>query len=248
MPFRRIALSAAGLIAAASLFAEEPPCATNYHSDGKSAETWVLTTLTPQAVIQALPANLNAAGASMQSAEPEKGVLKATGLDVSAEPSGSVTRVTFRSTNVADKAVLCRYASLVGSTPPPPAPPVPQDPALIAQMKNDLVTKHQIFQPGANNSLNTATFTSPGDFLELTIAGIKDLEGDKRLYEVTILLPRKACMVAREDMDDVAAGFGGRPTPPRTKPVLVNAVLVYINAGGVWKLADATISHLESTK
>ncbi len=246
MPYRRIALSAAACLIAAALFAEEPECATNYRPDGKSSETFVLTSLTPKAVIERLPRMLVAGDASMQWSDPEKGILKAEGLDVKAEATGNVTRVTFRSSTGADRTTLCRYASLVGN---PPLPPVPQDPALIAQMKDDLIRKHQIVQPGGSPSLNsTATFASLSDFLELEIKSVKQLAGDKRQYELSMLLPRAACSIASEDMADGSAGFGGRDTKPRTKPVRVEATLIYTNGGGTWHLAEATISHIESTK
>lgn len=241
MSYRRIALAAAACLVAATLVAEEPECAANYRSDGKSAETFVLTSLTPSAVIERLPRMLIAAGASMRWSDPAKGSLKAEGLDVNAEPSGNATRVTFRLATGGDKTALCRYASLVGN---PPAPPFPQDPALIARMKDDLIKKHQLFQPLANGMANDATFASLTDFLELTIKSAKDLPGDKRQYELSMLLPRSACTVAGEDAADITTGFGGMVAAPRTKPVRVEATLVYENL----HLTEATISNIESTK
>jgi len=241
MSYRRIALAAAACLIAATLFAEEPECAANYHSDGKSAETFVLTSLSPSAVIERLPRMLIAAGASMRSSDPDKGSLKAEGLDVNAEPSGTATRVTFRLATGADKAALCRYASLVGN---PPVPQVAQDPALIARMKDDLIRTHRIAQPLANGAFNDATFASLTDFLELTIKSAKDLPGGKRQYELSMLLPRSSCTVAGEDVEDASAGFGGQVAFPRTKPVRIEATLVYENL----HLTEATISNLESTK
>ena len=245
MPYRRIALSAAACLLAATLFAEEPECSKNYHSDGKSSETFVLTALAPRAVIERLPRLLIAAGASMQSTEPEKGALKAEGLDVNAEVSGNATRVTFRSSAGADKAALCRYATLVGN---PPLPPVPQDPALIEQMKDDLIKKHQLVHPVANGTLDTATLVSRADFLELAIRSIKTLAADKRRYEISMLLPRASCTLSGEDMDDVSAGFGGKITEPHTKPVRAEVTLTYVLDGGAWHLDDAVISQIASTK
>jgi hypothetical protein len=241
MSYHRTALAAAACLVAATLFAEEPECAANYHSDGKSAETFVLTGLTPSAVIEQLPRILIAAGASMRWSDPEKGTLKAEGLDVNAEPSGTATRVTFRLAAGGDKAALCRYAALVGN---PPVPQVAQDPELIARMKDDLIRKHQIVQPLANGMANDATFASLTDFLELTIRSAKDLPGEKRQYELMILLPRSACTVAGEDAQDITTGFGGLAAPPRTKPVRVEATLVYEKL----HLTEVTISSLESTK
>jgi hypothetical protein len=63
---RKLILSAAACLLAAAVFAEEPECATNYKSDGGSAETSVLTSLAPSAVIERLPRKLNAAGATME--------------------------------------------------------------------------------------------------------------------------------------------------------------------------------------
>ena len=245
MPYRRIAVSAVACLFTAVLYGEDPECATNYHSDGKSAETFVMTGLTPQAVIERLPSLLIAAGASMQSSEPQKGLLKAEGLDVKAETSGNATRVTFHIATAADKTTLCRYASLVGN---PPVPPVPQDPALIAQMKDELIKKHQIIQPNISVGLNAATFGSRADFLELTIKSVKQLASDKRQYELSMLLPRAICNIATEDIADVSAGFGGRNAQPHTTPVRVEASLLYTNNGEGWHLAEAAITQIESTK
>lgn len=244
MSYRRIALTAAVCLIATTLFAEEPECAANYRSDGKSAETFVLTSLTPSAVIERLPRMLIAAGASMRWSDPAKGSLKAEGLDVRAEPSGNATRVTFRLATGGDKTALCRYASLVGN---PPVPAVPQDPALIAQMKDDLIRKHQLVQPTGNGTVNTATLSALTDFLELTITSIKDLPG-KREYGLSMLLPRSACDLAGEDVEDVTSGFGGLAAAPHTKPVRVEATLIYAGDGKERHLTGVTISNIESTK
>jgi hypothetical protein len=249
MLYRRIALSAATFLIAAALFGEEPECASNYHSDGKSSETFVLTTLAPKAVIERLPRLLIAAGASMQWSEPEKGILKAEGLDVRAETSGNATRVTFRSSTGADKTALCRYASLVGNPPAPPLPPLPQDPALIELMKDDLIMRHEIVEQDDKAGLNNIMLASRTDFLELTVRSIKQTAADRREYGISMLLPRTACNIMGEDMDDVSAGFGGRGSPPRTKPVRVEATVVYLKkSDNAWHFAGATISHMESTK
>ncbi|HEX9460815.1 MAG TPA: hypothetical protein VGA84_16820 [Thermoanaerobaculia bacterium] len=245
MSYRRAALTAAACLVAATLFAEEPECAANYHSDGKSAETFVLTSLTPPAVIERLPRMLIAAGASMRSSEPDRGVLKAEGLDVKAESSGNVTRVTFRLATSTDKTALCRYASLVGN---PPAPPVAQDPALIARMKDDLIKKHELVQPLDNGAFNTATFSALTDFLELTIRSVKDLPAEKRQYELSMLLPRSVCDVAGEDVEDASAGLGGQVAYPHTKPVRVEATLIYAGDGKDRHLTEVTVSNIESTK
>jgi hypothetical protein len=243
MRYRPLILSLATCLIAAALVAEEPECAANYHSDGQSAETFVTTSLPPKAVIERLPRMLIGAGASMRWSEPEKGLLKAEGLDVKAEVSGNATRVTFRLATAADKAAVCRYASLVGN------PPVPQDPVLIAQIKDDLVKRHRLVQEYPNGGINTATLSSRDDFLELTIKGTKELAGDKRQTDVSMLLPRAACTLSGEDVDDGIAGFAGRPSrPPRTKPVRVEASLIYTKTGGAWQLTDTTISYFASTK
>ncbi len=244
MRYRQIALTAAVCLVAVTLFAEEPECAANYRSDGKSAETFVLTGLTPSAVIERLPRMLIAAGASMRSSDPSKGTLKAEGLDVNAEPSGNATRVTFRLAAGGDKAALCRYASLVGN---PPTPPVPQDPELIARMKDDLIRNKQLVQPLANGASNTATFSALTDFLELTIRSVKDLPGGKRQYEVSMLLPRSVCDIAGEDIEDVTAGFGGQAAAPRTKPVRVETMLTYAGDGKDRHVTEVTVSNIEST-
>ena len=59
----------------------------------------------------------------MEWSDPDKGILKAGALDVKAEASGSVTRVTFHTSPAADQATLCRYATLVGNPPLPPRRP-----------------------------------------------------------------------------------------------------------------------------
>lgn len=245
MSYRRIALTAAACLVSATLFAEEPECAANYHSDGESAETFVLTSLTPSMVIERLPRMLVAAGASMRWSDPSKGSLKAEGLDVNAEPSGNATRVTFRLATGGDKTTLCRYASLVGN---PPVPAVPQDPALIAQMKDDLIRKHELVQPSGSGAFNSATLSGLTDFLELTIRSVKDLPGETRQYEVSMLLPRSICDVAGEDVADATSGFGGQVAAPRTKPVRVEATLIYAGDGKDRHLTGVTISNIESTK
>ncbi len=247
MRLRRIAISAAVCLAATAVLGQEPECATNYHSDGKSAETLVMTSLTPKAVIERLPSRLAAAGASMEWTEPQKGTLKAAGLEVSAEASGSATRVTFRSSAAASKTALCRYASLVGN-PPVSRPFVAQDPALIAQMKDDLIKKHMIVKIESGVALNNATITSLDDFLELAITAVKAASDGKREYDVSMLLPHDACNIAREALDDSSSGMAGFLPEKRTKPVRVDATLVYANEGGKWRFADASIVNIESTK
>ena len=245
----RIALSlAACLTVTASAFADEPPCATNYHASGQSSETFVVTTLAPATVIERIPRKLAAAGATMKTSEPAKGTLQAEGLDVKAEVSGNVTRVTFLSSVAADKATLCRYASLVGYVPPPPKPAIPQDAALIAQMKEDLIRKHQISQNDSSNGLNWAQFTTTADFLQFAITNVKNVADGKRQYEISMLLPRTSCGVAREDVSDASRGLLGENFPVRTKPVRVEATLDYTNEANAWRLKAAEITHMESTK
>jgi hypothetical protein len=248
MLIRRILFSTAACLVASAVLADEPECAANYKSDATSASTSVLTVLAPAAVIETLPFKLAAAGATMEWSNPAKGIIKAGPLDVKAEASGKVTRVTFHSSPAADKATLCRYATLVGNPPLPPAPPVPQDPALIAQMKNDLRLKHQIMQPEIGGGINHVTFRGLEDFLEFTVTGIKDLPEDKREYRVTMVLPRDLCSIAVEDLGDVSAGMLGQNTKARTKPGRADATMIYAKDGAGWKFLDAFITHLESVK
>ncbi|MEA2414435.1 MAG: hypothetical protein QOI58_1092 [Thermoanaerobaculia bacterium] len=247
MRIRPIVISTAACLIAAAVLADEPECAVNYKSDPTSAETSVLTVLAPRAVIEMLPSKLAAAGAQMDWATPTKGVLKAGPLDVKAEASGSVTRVNFHTSPAADKATLCRYATLVGN-PTPSGPPVPQDPALIAQMKDDLLRKHVIVQPGATQGLNNVTFRSLDDFLQFTITGIKNLSNDKREYTVQVQAPRVVSMIAAEDLDDSGQAMLGQREVHRTKPARVDATLLYDKDGQTWKLTDAFITHIESMK
>jgi hypothetical protein len=245
MRSRAIALSIAACLVAAALFAEEPECATNYRSDGQSAETFVTTSLAPKVVIERLPRMLIGAGATMRWTEPEKGLLKAEGLDVKAEASGSATRVTFRLATAADKAAVCRYASLVGN---PPLPPVPQDPARIAQIKDDLIKLHRIEHRASNGGIDTATVSSREDFLELTIKKADDFAAGKRQTDVSMLVPRAACDIASEDVAAGIAGFAGHDTPTPTKPVRIEASLIYTKSGDAWQLTEVKVSQIESTK
>jgi hypothetical protein len=248
MLIRRIVFSIAACLLASAVLADEPECASNYKSDATSSETSVLTVLAPKAVIELLPYKLAAAGATMDWSNPEKGVLKAGSLDVKAVASGKVTRVIFHASPAADKATLCRYATLVGNPPLPPAPPIPQDPALIAQLKNDLRLKHSIVQPGATNGLNNATFRSLDDFLQFAITGIKDLSNDKREYDVSIQMPPYACAIASEDMTISSLAMLGQRETQRTKPARVEVTLIYAKDSAGWKFTDAFITHIQSEK
>jgi hypothetical protein len=247
MRIRPIVISIAVCLIAAAVLADEPACAVNYKSDATSAETSVLTALAPKAVIEMLPRKLAAAGLPMDWAQPDKGLLKADSLNVKAEVSGSVTRVVFRTSPAADKATLCRYATLVGNPPLPPAPPIPQDPALIAQLKTDLRMAHDIVQPGTAG-LNKASFRSLDDFLQFTLTGIKNPTADKREYTVSITMPPYACGIASEDLDISTLAMLGQLQTERTKPVRVDATLIYAKDSAGWKLTDAFITHIESTK
>jgi hypothetical protein len=235
-------------ISSGRLLAGDAPCVTNYSTDGKSAETFVLTSLTPQAVVQRLPRLLVQAGVTMDWTNPNKGVIKAAELDVNAETIGEATRVTFRSSAepLADKEALCRYASLVGN-PPVAKVAVAQDAVLIAKMKDDLLKKHQIIQPAIGRGLNNAVFRTLEDFLDFAITGIKPSSG-KQEYEISILVPRSACAIAIEDGEDASTGFTGTSPAPRTKPVRVKALLLYNGKGAASHLTDATILSIESTK
>jgi hypothetical protein len=237
------------VVSAGRLLAEKPPCATNYSTDGTSSETFILTSQTPQSVAQRLPHLLVKAGVTMQWAEPDKGIIKAEKLDVRAETVGEATRVTFRSSHqpAADRETLCRYASLVGNPPIAKAPPLAQDSILIARMKDDLLKKHQIVQPGPGRGLNNATFSALSDFLDFAVTSVKTSSG-RQEYSVSMLLPRSACGIASEDLDDASTGLNGRTAAPRTKPVRVTALLVYEGEGAASHLTDASIVSIESTK
>ena len=248
MRLRRIVFPTAACLLASAVLAGEPECGTNYKSDATSSSTSVLTVLAPKAVIEVLPYKLAAAGATMEWSNPDKGILKAGALDVKAEASGNVTRVTFHSSPAADKATLCRYATLVGNPPVAAAPPVPQDPALIAQMKDDLLKKHQIVQPDIGGGINHVNFRSVDDFLEFTIDGIRDLPNDKREYNVSMLLPREISSIAKEDIDDLGQMMSGGNPKTRTKPARVAATLTYTKDGAAWKFTDAFITRIATAK
>jgi len=247
MLIRRILFSTAACLIASAVLADEPECGANYKSDATSSATSVLTVLAPKAVIESLPYKLAAAGATMDWSNPPKGILKAGPLDVKAEASGTVTRVIFHTSPAADKATLCRYATLVGNPPLPPAPPVPQDPVLIAQLKNDLRLQHEIVQPGTSG-LNKAAFRSLDDFLQFVITGIKDLPNGKREYNVSIQMPTYACGIASEDLDIASLAMLGQRETQRTKPAQVEVTLIYAKDSAGWKFTDAFITHIESAK
>jgi hypothetical protein len=226
----------------------EPECATNYHADGKSAQTFVLTSLTPQTVIERLPGLLVAEGVAMDTSQPEKGILNAEGLDVKAETAGDATRVTFRSSVGANQALLCRYAGLVGNPPKPRKARPPQDPALIAKLKNDLIRKHQIVENDKGRGLNHAELESEEVFLEFEIEDLKQVDDTKFEYDLSMLLPAAACLISKEDSGLASNGFIGKDTPQRTKPVRVAATMIYTKTGSSSRLTDAFITRIESVK
>ncbi len=247
MILRRLVFTAAAFLIPAAVVAQEPPCATNYRVDGASAETFVLTGMTPQEAIETLPDLLIAAGVTMEWTQPGKGILKAEGLDVLAQSSGTATKVTFRATPLLDKPALCRYASLV---PPPVAPAVKpaQDPKLIAQFKNDLLMKHEIIEPGPTRGLNRAAFNSEKDFLDFTIVAARTPASGKREYDVSMVLPRYNCGIASEDLNDSGMILSGSGLVTRTKPARVDATLRYTQDAAAWTLSEAVITHIASTK
>jgi len=247
MNFRRLALVAPLLLIAHALHAEDSECARNYHSTGTGSETFVTTGLTPHEVTQKLPQLLAGAGAEMQWADAAKSLIKAATLEVQSSASGATTIVTFRSSAGADNAALCRFAALVPPVPKPVVLP-PQDPQLIAQIKNDLLIKHELVQPGPTIGLNHVRFRSGKDILSLVISAIRPPTATAREYDVTLLVERAACAIADEDLDDTSGQFVGAGSPVRTKPARVDATLVYMKEGAAWQLTDATITHIESIK
>ncbi|MGH9418790.1 MAG: hypothetical protein ACRD3J_02355 [Thermoanaerobaculia bacterium] len=248
MLYKRIVLSAAACLFAAALSGAEPECTTNYHSDGKSSETFVVTVLSPKAVIERLPKPLFAEGVTMDTSQPEKGILNAEGLDVMAVASGEVTRVTFHSSVAANRDVLCRYAALVGNPPVPRKPLPPQDPALIAKLENDLIRWHQLVQLDKGAGLNSAMLASEEEFLKFEIEDIKQVGDNKLQYNLSMQLPRSVCKLATEDGPLVSDQFRGIETPPRTKPVQVDVTLIYTKTGNATRLSEAFITRIESTK
>jgi hypothetical protein len=235
-------------ICAGRLAAAEPACDLNYKTDGTTSETFVLTSLTPEAVVERLPWLLVKAGVTIHWAQPAKGIIEAEGLDIKAGKSGDATRVTFRShlQPLADRKTLCRYASLAGSPPEAKKPSVAQDPALIEQMKDDLLKWHVLLLQ--NSKLNNVTFLSPSNFLQFAVTDIKASPAKKE-YKVSMLLPRSICAIASEDMDDISTEMAaGRTSEPRTKEVRVEASMVYEGEGAASHLTEASIVTIESTK
>ncbi len=235
-------------ICAGRLAAAEPACELNYKTDGTTSETFVLTSLTPEAVVERLPWLLAKAGVTIHWTQPAKGIIEAEGLDVKAEKSGDATRVTFRShlQPLADRKTLCQYASLAGSPPEAKKPPVAQDPALIERMKDDLLKWHTIVMQSSR--LNNVQFSSPSNFLQFAITDIKASPGKKE-YEVSMLLPRSICAISHEDMDDLTMEMsGGGRSEPRTKPVRVAVSMTYEGEGAASHLTEASIVTIESVK
>jgi hypothetical protein len=243
-------------LCAGRLAAAEPACAQNYKTGGTTSETFVLTSLTPEAVVGRLPWLLAKAGVTVHWTQPGNGIIEAEGLDVKAEKSGDATRVTFRSRTEppADRTTLCRYASLAESPSEAKKPVVAQDPALIERMKDDLLKWHAIVLPGKEEegrrplSLNNVVFSSPSNFLQFAVTDIKAFPA-KTVYKVSMLLPRSICAIATEDIGDITMEMaGGRKSDPRTKPVRVEASMVYEGEGAASRLTDASIVMIESTK
>lgn len=110
-----------------------------------------------------------------------------------------------------------------------------------SQIRADLIARGQI---GHDNNL--ANFESEAAFLDFSILDSRPIASDMREYVVTVLLPRDATQVRREDMDDAATGFAGERTAPHTRPVRVEAVLQYRSVQGVAKLVSAEIRKMES--
>jgi len=235
-------------IFASRLAAAEPPCELNYKTDGTTSETFVLTGVAPETVVERLPFLLAKAGVTIHWTQPATGIIEAEGLDVKAEKSGDVTRVTFRSHSqpVADSKTLCRYASLAGSPPAAKKAPLPQDHALIERMKTDLLIKHVIVQQ--TSRLNNVQFESSTNFLQFAVTDIKASPARKE-YKVSMLLPRSICAIASEDMDDITKEMsGGNRSQLRTKPVRVEASMIYEGEGAASHLTEASIVTIESTK
>ena len=235
-------------IFASRLAAAEPPCELNYKTDGTTSETFVLTSVAPETVVERLPFLLAKAGVTIHWSQPPKGIIEAEGLDVKAGKSGDDTRVTFRShlQPPANSATLCRYASLAGSPPEPKRPPVAQDPALIERMKDDLLKWHTIVMQGSR--LNNVQFSSPSNFLQFAVTDIK-ASPVKKEYKVSMLLPRSICAISHEDMDDLTLEMSGEGrSAPRTKPVRVEMSVVYEGEGAASHLTEASILTIESTK
>lgn len=104
-----------GFLASACLASD---CSTNFRRTPQGTETRVeIADRTPEAVILRLSARLQAGGVAMETSEPSRGILHASGLTVLAEPAGLRTRVTFRSSVSADPGTLCRYTTMLDDPP-----------------------------------------------------------------------------------------------------------------------------------
>ena len=275
-------------------------CATNFVSSGSVTETSVtVVNRTPEDVIIRLGGRLQAAGVAMKTSEPKRGVLDAAGLTVTAQASGTLTRVTFRSSTSADRSTLCRYASMLDDPPltnndvvrfrerfsdaeairritraldvrfdlsenglatlgrrnvspqviaamvqragAATLSPANADNRSPAQIRADLLARGEI---GKDN--NRAAFPSDASFLEFAVISSRPIARNIREYTVSMLLPRDSCVIATEDISEVAAGFAGEHPGTHTKPVRVEAVLQYTNEGGVPKMTGAEIDRMQS--
>jgi hypothetical protein len=234
----------------------------------------------------------------MKSTEPKRGLLDAVGLTVLAEPSGTRTKVTFRSSVAADQATLCRYAALLadppltnsdvvrfhelhvsdedaiariatameigfnlpenglaslksrGVSPKVIAAMMQRAGAAVASERNadsrtpaeiraDLLARKEI---GVLN--NRAMFRTEADFLEFAVVNSRPVAANMREYKVSMLMPRDAATVATEDMSDAATGFAGEHAGERTRPIRVEATLLYTHEAGTWHLTTADITRI----
>lgn len=115
-----------------------------------------------------------------------------------------------------------------------------------AEMRRDLISMGDIVQPGTSG-LNHAHFQKDEDFLELNVLDARALGANGVVYRVSMLVPRTVGNVANEALDDFATmAAEGKDAALRTQPIRIDATLVYMHDGPLWKLTDATITHIAS--
>ena len=173
-------------------------------------------------MIERLPRKLAAAGAPMRMSQPAKGTLKAGGLDVKAEVNGNVTRVTFPPRSPPTKrlfAVTDRSSAI--RLGPKAAGRAGCGAHRADEGRSDQETSDH--PERLVQRLDWAKFTIDRRFSRVRITDIKNIAEGKRQYEISMLLPRSICGIAREDIADASQGLLGKNQQVRTKPVRVDA-------------------------
>lgn len=141
--------------------------------------------------------------------------------------------------NGVPKSVVAEMAIRSGATVQPA-------PRSAAEIRRDLIAMGDIVEPGTAG-LNHAHFQKEADFLELNVVDARAFGADGVVYHVSLLVPRDVGNVAHEALDDLTKmAAEGVDVAVRTQPIRIDATLVYMHDGPLWKLTDATITHIAS--